>query len=120
MSPTPGESHFARLRAVLDLDRAEYTGFLKLTATLYAAFLVCLIGSLMPLGSEHAVTLTDMLHVAGCGSLGGRRNRREPDPWREDPAWAECDRKNLEVQVGSAPKPAVRVATACARKPMSC
>jgi hypothetical protein len=89
------ESRFARLRAVLELKRADYTGFLKLTATLYAAFLVCAIGGLMPmtattfapritllgislfalvvsmraasaaLGSEHAATLVDRLHVVG-------------------------------------------------------
>jgi hypothetical protein len=94
-SPAQGESRFARLRAVLELERTEYTGFLKLTATLYAAFLICFIGSVVTitpttfapritvlgislfavvismraaseaLGSEHAATLTDMLHVAG-------------------------------------------------------
>jgi hypothetical protein len=94
-SPTQGGSRFARLRAVLELERTEYTGFLKLTATLYAAFLVCVIGSVVTitpttfapritvlgislfalvvsmraastaLGSEDAATLTDMLHVAG-------------------------------------------------------
>ena len=94
-SPAQGGSRFTRLRAVLELERTDYTGFLKLTATLYAAFLVCVIGSVVTitpttfapritvlgislfalvvsmraastaLGSEHAATLTDMLHVAG-------------------------------------------------------
>jgi hypothetical protein len=95
ISSAPGGSRFARLRAVLELERTNYTGFLKLTATLYAAFLICVIGSVLTmtattfapritllgislfalvvsmraasaaLGSEHAATLTDMLHVAG-------------------------------------------------------
>ncbi len=93
-APGPS-SRFARLRAVLELERTDHTGFLKLTATLYAAFLICAIGGLMPmtvttfaprltllgislfalvvsmraasaaLGSEHAATLIDRLHVVG-------------------------------------------------------
>jgi hypothetical protein len=91
------ESRFSRLRAVLALERADYTGFLKLTAALYAGFLVCAIGCLMhvtattfapritllvaslfslvvsmraaslALGSEHGATLIDKLHMAGLG-----------------------------------------------------
>ncbi|MGG5822962.1 hypothetical protein [Falsiroseomonas sp. HW251] len=93
-SPEP-TSRFARLRAVIELERADFTGFLKLTATLYAAFLICVIGNLMvvtsttfapritllgislfalvvsmrsasaTLGSEHAATLIDKLHAVG-------------------------------------------------------
>jgi len=93
-APGP-ESRFARLRAVLALERADYTGFLKLTAALYAGFLVCAIGCLMhvtsttfapritllvaslfslvfsmraasaALGGEHGATLIDKLHMAG-------------------------------------------------------
>jgi hypothetical protein len=93
-APGP-ESRFARIRAVLTLERASRTGFLKLTATLYAGFLVCAVGTLMhvtaltfaprvallvaslfslvvsmraasaALGGEHGVTLVDGLHVAG-------------------------------------------------------
>jgi hypothetical protein len=93
-SPEP-TSRFSRLRAVLELERADYTGFMKLTATLYAAFLICVIGSLMSmtattfapritllgislfalvvsmrsasasLGSENAATLIDKLHAVG-------------------------------------------------------
>jgi hypothetical protein len=88
-------SRFGRLRAVLELERSDWTGFAKLTAALYAGFLICLIGCLVPvnattfaprvtllvaslfamvinmrsasaaLGSEHGLTLIDKLHVAG-------------------------------------------------------
>ena len=80
---------------MLALERADYTGFLKLTAALYAGFLVCAIGCLMhvtattfapritllvaslfslvfsmraasaALGGEHGATLIDKLHMAG-------------------------------------------------------
>ncbi|MCO6417264.1 hypothetical protein JYK14_13970 [Siccirubricoccus sp. KC 17139] len=89
------ESRFSQLRAVLDLERSNYTGFLKLTAALYAGFLMCAIGCLVPitattfapritllvaslfalvvnmrtasiaLGSEHGATLIDKLHIVG-------------------------------------------------------
>jgi hypothetical protein len=88
-------SRFSRLRAVLELERSNYTGFLKLTAALYAGFLVCAIGCLVPLtattfapritllvaslfalvinmrtaslalGSDHGATLIDKLHFVG-------------------------------------------------------
>lgn len=88
-------SHFTRFKAVLELERADWTGFAKLTAALYAGFLICVIGCLVPvnattfaprvtllvaslfamvinmrsasavLGSEHGLTLIDKLHVAG-------------------------------------------------------
>jgi hypothetical protein len=88
-------SRFSQLRAVLELERSNYTGFLKLTAALYAGFLVCAIGCLVPitattfapritllvaslfalvinmrtaslaLGSEHGATLIDKLHFVG-------------------------------------------------------
>ncbi len=89
------ESRFSRMRAVLQLERVDYTGFLKLTAALYAGVLVCAIGCLMhvtattfsarisllvaslfslvfsmraaslTLGSEHGATLIDKLHMVG-------------------------------------------------------
>jgi hypothetical protein len=89
------ESRFTRFRAVAVLERVDYSGFLKLTATLYAGFLVCAIGCVMhvtpstfgarisllvaslfslvvsmrtasvTLGSEHGATLIDKLHMAG-------------------------------------------------------
>ena len=88
-------SRFGRLRATLELERSDWTGFAKLTAALYAGFLICLIGCLVPvnattfaprvtllvaslfamvinmrsastaLGSEHGLTLIDKLHVVG-------------------------------------------------------
>jgi hypothetical protein len=88
-------SRFSQLRAVLELERSNYTGFLKLTAALYAGFLVCAIGCLVPLtattfapritllvaslfalvinmrtaslalGSAHGATLVDKLHFVG-------------------------------------------------------
>ena len=93
-APGPA-SRFGRVRAVLELERSDWTGFAKLTAALYAGFLICLIGCLVPvnattfaprvtllvaslfamvinmrsasaaLGSEHGLTLIDKLHVAG-------------------------------------------------------
>jgi hypothetical protein len=89
------ESRFSQMRAVLNLERSDWTGFAKLTAALYAGFLICVIGCLVPvntttfaprvtllvaslfamvinmrsastaLGSEHGLTLIDKLHVAG-------------------------------------------------------
>ena len=88
-------TRFSRVRAVLALERSDYAGFFKLTAALYAAFVMCAIGSLvhvtattfapriallaaslfavvinmraasLALGSEHGATLVDKLHIAG-------------------------------------------------------
>jgi hypothetical protein len=92
---TQPRSQYSAIRAVLDLERTDWTGFAKLTAALYAAFLLCSIGCLVPvnnvsfspritfmvaslfaivlnmraasaaLGAEHGLTLIDGLHVAG-------------------------------------------------------
>ena len=92
---TQPRSEYSAIRAVLDLQRTDWTGFAKLTAALYAAFLLCALGCLVPvnnvsfspritfmvaslfaivlnmraasaaLGSEHGLTLIDGLHVAG-------------------------------------------------------
>src|SRR3954447_3036329 len=45
-APGPN-SRFSRLRVVLSLERSDYSGFFKLTAALYAGFLICAIGCLM-------------------------------------------------------------------------
>lgn len=88
-------SRYTAMRAVLHVERTDWTGFAKLTAVLYAAFLLCALGCLVPvnnvsfspritfmvasffaivlnmraasaaLGSEHGLTLIDGLHVAG-------------------------------------------------------
>jgi hypothetical protein len=93
-APGP-HSRFSRLRVVLSLERSDYSGFFKLTAALYAGFLICAIGCLMhvtattfapritilgislfaivlnmraasqALGSEHVITLVDKLHISG-------------------------------------------------------
>ena len=96
-NPTATEplSRYSAVRAVLHVERTDWTGFAKLTASLYAAFLLCALGCLVPvnnvsfspritfmvaslfaivlnmraasaaLGSEHGLTLIDGLHVAG-------------------------------------------------------
>ena len=99
-------SRFGRLRAMLELERSDWTGFAKLTAALYAGFLICLIGCLVPvnattfaprvtllvaslfamvinmrsasaaLGSEHGLTLIDKLHVAGLAYVVAIAQRR--------------------------------------------
>jgi hypothetical protein len=88
-------SRFSRLRVALALERSDYTGFFKLTAALYAGFLICVIGCLvhvtaatfsaritllaaalfaivinmraasLAIGSEHGATLMDKLHMVG-------------------------------------------------------
>ena len=44
-------SRYSAIRAVLDIERTDWTGFAKLTAALYAAFLLCVIGCLVPVDS---------------------------------------------------------------------
>lgn len=90
-------SRYSAVRVVLDVERTERSGFFKLTAVLYAAFLLGVVGCLLPpgrigfparialaatallamvlnmravstaIGGEHGLTLVDALHVAGLG-----------------------------------------------------
>ena len=95
--PTAREqlSRYSAVRVVIDVERTERSGFFKLTAVLYAAFLLGVVGCLLPpgrigfpariglaatallamvlnmravstaIGAEHGVTLVDALHVVG-------------------------------------------------------